>query len=222
MALLPSSIKAIVFDAYGTLLSIDALDTRLEKHFGEQAKAINQVWRQKQLEYTWLRGLMQEYRPFSTVTAEALEFACLHLGIQLTPAIKEDLVRGYFELTAYGDVKASLERLGKSYSLAVLSNADPAMLTTAMEYNQLSDHLQAILSVDAVQMFKPHPSVYQIAVDQFKLSPSEIAFVSSNTWDISGSAAFGLTPVWLNRFGKTMDTLGYSPSLTIHSLADLS
>ena len=222
MALLPPSIKAIVFDAYGTLLSIDALDARLEKHFGVQAKAINQVWRQKQLEYTWLRGLMQEYRPFSTVTGEALEFACQHLGIGLTPATKEDLVRGYFELTAYGDVKAALERLSESYSLAVLSNADPAMLTTAMAHNQLSAHLYAILSVDAVQMFKPHPSVYQVAVDKFKLSPSEIAFVSSNTWDISGSSAFGFSPVWLNRFGKTMDTLGYSPTLTIQTLADLS
>ena len=165
---------------------------------------------------------MQKYRPFSTVTGEALEFACQHLGIQLTPSVKEDLVRGYFELMAYEDVKASLERLGESYSLAVLSNADPAMLTTAVEHNQLSDHLQAILSVDAVQMFKPHPSVYQIAVDKFQLSPSEIAFVSSNTWDISGSAAFGLTPVWLNRFGKTMDTLGYSPTLTLQSLVELT
>ncbi|MEM8898338.1 MAG: haloacid dehalogenase type II [Bacteroidota bacterium] len=221
MALLPPSVRAIVFDAYGTLLSIDALDAKLEKHFGAKAKAVNQVWRQKQLEYTWLRGLMQEYRPFSTVTGEALEFACQHLGIKLTHSIKEGLVRGYFELTAYEDVKSALERLSESYSLAVLSNADPAMLSTAMEHNQLSKHLNAILSVDAVQMFKPHPSVYQITVDQFQLAPSEIAFVSSNTWDISGSAAFGLIPVWLNRFGKTMDTLGYSPSLTLRSLSEM-
>ncbi|MEM9934380.1 MAG: haloacid dehalogenase type II [Bacteroidota bacterium] len=221
MASLPAHIKAIVFDAYGTLLSIDTLNTRLEKHFGDQAKAINQVWRQKQLAYTWLRGLMREYKAFSIVTEEALLFAGNHLKVSLSRETIIDLVRGYFELQAYEDVQPTLERLQETHSLAVLSNADPVMLTAAMTHNQLSPYLDAVLSVDTVRQFKPSPAVYQLAVDRFQLPAEEIAFVSANTWDITGAAAFGFRTVWLNRFGKTMDTLGYSPTLSIQSLSEL-
>lgn len=221
MLTLPTQIKALVFDAFGTLFDVYSLDQRLETHFGEQAPAINAVWRQKQLQYTWLRSLMNRYKPFSAVTAEALAFACKEVGVELTEEVKAHMVQGYYELQAYPTLKNGLAELQKQYQLAILSNADPAMLNSAAKFNQIDHFFEAILSVDKLQLFKPIPAVYELAPEALKLHASEIAFVSSNTWDVSGAKSFGLFTIWLNRNTSTLEELGFPPDIEIDKLAAL-
>jgi len=221
MIKLPGHIKALVFDAFGTLFDVQSLDQRLETHFGSQAPAINAVWRQKQLQYTWLRSLMNRYEPFSTVTAEALTFACKEIGVELTDEVKAHMVQGYFELQAYSTLKKGLGELKNHYRLAILSNADPSMLNSAAEFNEIDHFFDAILSVDSLQQFKPIPAVYQLAPNALELQANEVAFVSSNTWDVSGAKSFGLFTIWLNRNNATMEALGYPPDIEINGLQAL-
>ena len=216
-----SNIKALVFDAYGTLLDVKSLDAKLTHHFGDQAGAINTVWRQKQLQYTWLRSLMDRYEPFSTVTQEALQFACDQEGVTLTDQITTDLMNGYFELSSFPEVPGLLEKLSQVHSCAILSNADQPMLEKACRKNGITEFLEAILTVDTVKVNKPAPPVYQLAVKKFNCSAEEIAFVSSNTWDVAGARSFGLKVIWLNRSGATMETLGYQPDWIIYELSEL-
>lgn len=221
MLTLPTHIKALVFDAFGTLFDVQSLDQRLETHFGSQASEINAIWRQKQLQYTWLRSLMDRYKPFSSVTAEALTFACKEIGVTLTDEVKAHMMQGYYELQAYSTLKKGLGELKKHYRLAVLSNADPAMLNSAAEFNEIDHFFDAILSVDSLQQFKPIPAVYELAPKALELQATEVAFVSSNTWDVTGAKSFGLFTIWLNRNQATMETLGYAPDIEINNLASL-
>ena len=217
----PTDIQAIVFDAYGTLLDVQSLTNKLTSYFPEHATEINNIWRRKQLEYTWLRSLMEQYKPFSEVTAEALEFACKAAQVPLPTEVKADLVSGYFSLKAYPEIADSLQELSKHYQLAILSNADPAMLEAATSTNNLNEHLQAIISADSVQTFKPHPSVYRLAEHELKLDRAHIAFVSSNTWDVSGAKSFGLYSIWLQRGQLPMEVLGFEPDISINKITDL-
>jgi len=218
---LPEQIKALVFDAFGTLFNVLSLDQRLESHFGDQAPAINAIWRQKQLQYTWLRSLMDRYEPFSTVTSQALSFACQELGIRLEEEVRAHMVQGYYELQAFQELKEGLGGLKERYKLAILSNADPAMLNSAAEFNEIDHYFDAILSVDSIKQFKPIPAVYQLAPDALELSASEIAFVSSNTWDVSGAKSFGLFTIWINRNESTMEHLGFGADVEVKSLVEL-
>ena len=216
-----ANIRAIVFDAYGTLFNVQSLTDRLHTHFGDKAGKVNDIWRQKQLVYTWLRSLMQQYQPFSEVTAQALRFACQTLNLPLPPSVEHDLVQGYYQLSAYPEVGMYLQRLSKISKLAILSNANPGMLEAAVQNSQFQSYLDAILSVDPIQAFKPDPRVYQLAEQHLQLRREEIAFVSSNTWDVSGAKSFGFFAVWLNRGNTVMDTLGYEPNLEISDLSQL-
>lgn len=218
---IPAHIRLIVFDAFGTLFDVAELDHRLGEMFGDKAPAINAIWRRKQLEYTWLKTMMGDYRPFSEVTSDALVFACSSLGIPLEEPVKKYMVQGYFELAAFPGLEDRLASLKTRYQLAVLSNADPGMLDSAVRTNHLGKYFNAVVSADAVRLFKPRPEVYQIACRQFDLKPGEIAFISSNTWDVAGAGAFGFYNIWLNRGGQTMDVLGHPPSLEIGDLGDL-
>ena len=215
------NIRALVFDAYGTLLDVKSLDDRLAEHFGSKATDINTVWRQKQLQYTWLRSLMDQYRPFSKVTREALQFACEQFKVELTEEIMNDLMDHYFILNAFPEVPKLLEALSGSYSCAVLSNADMPMLKKACEHNGIARYLDAILSVDTVKINKPAPRVYALAIDHFNCAPEEVLFISSNTWDVAGAAAFGFKAVRLKRGDLPMESLGIEPYLTIESLSEL-
>lgn len=221
MLKLPPQIKALVFDAFGTLFDVQSLDQRLETHFGSKAPEINAIWRQKQLQYSWLRSLMDRYKPFSRVTAEALTFACKEIGVELSDEVKAHMMQGYYELQAYSTLKKGLGELKKQYRLAILSNADPAMLNSAAVFNEIDHFFDAILSVDSLQQFKPIPAVYQLAPNALALQPNEVAFVSSNTWDVTGAKSFGLFTIWLNRNNATMETLGYAPDIEINNLASL-
>lgn len=215
------NIKAIVFDAYGTLFDIASIDKRLDFHFGELAKLIAPVWRQKQLEYTWLCSLMDRYKDFYALTGDALQFACKQFEVEVSEKTVKDLMDHYYKLNIYPDVAPVLARLQKQYRLAILSNANPQLLEKAVEHNQISDRFSNIFSVDSIKKYKPIPAVYQLPVNGFGLAKEEIVFLSSNTWDVAGAKSFGLKVVWVQRKAGTMEELGWQPDWIVKDLEAL-
>lgn len=214
-------IKAFVFDAYGTLFNIGALDDRLAHHFGENAAEIGTIWRQKQLEYTWLRTLMAKYQPFSNVTEDALGYACEKLGVKLNPEVVIDLMFRYHALSSFPEVKKVLDELRKKHHLAILSNAEHKMLQSAVVHNKLENVFNRVISVDVISQFKPSPKVYQLAISGLEVEKEYIAFVSTNTWDVAGAKSFGFKTIWLNRAKGTREHLGFEPDMIINGLDDL-
>ena len=216
-----SEVRACVFDAYGTLFDVHSAVARGGAALGEKAQAVSDLWRQKQLEYTWLRSLMGEYVDFWQVTGEGLNFALAAHGID-DPALEQRLMELYLTLDAYGDVQdclAALRSGGKK--TAILSNGSPRMLSAAVESAGLSELLDHALSVEAVGVYKPDRRVYQLAVDTLAVTPAQICFVSTNAWDASGAAHFGFRVAWLNRFGKQPERLPGDLSEVFTTLAEL-
>ncbi|MEZ5933817.1 MAG: haloacid dehalogenase type II [Alphaproteobacteria bacterium] len=211
-------IGACVFDAYGTLFDVHSAVGRLRADVGPKADELSQVWRSKQLEYTWLRSLMGEYSDFWQVTGDALDYALARTGV--TPgSIRDRLMDAYLELDAYPEVPAMLVRLkAAGLKTAVLSNGEPNMLDAAVNAAGLSGLLDAVLSVDRLKIYKPHPSVYQLAVDRLGVKADAIAFQSSNAWDVHGASVFGFRPVWINRFAAPVERL---PGGAEHEMRDL-
>jgi len=214
--------EAIVFDAYGTLFNVSGIRQRLETHFGAQASVLDSLWRRKQLEYTWLRGMMGAYLPFSRISRDALAFACQQEGLRLTPEMTDDLMEHYNYLPVYPEVQPALARLGRACQLAVLSNADPVMLEAAIDHNNLRERFDHILSVDAIRRFKPHPAVYEMPARQLGKSPQRILFVSANTWDVAGAKTAGLRAAWVQRDKRPMDVLGQLPDHRVGRLDELA
>jgi 2-haloacid dehalogenase len=212
------SIDALVFDAYGTLFDVHSVARRCESCWPGKGAALSALWRAKQLEYTWQRSLMQRYRPFSEVTREALAYACETLGLALGVAQMEALMGEYQMLSLYPDVEAALRRLS-SYKTAILTNGSPDMIEPLVKQSGL--RFDAVLSVDAVKIFKPAPQVYELASTQLSLPASHIGFVSSNGWDAMGAKSFGFTVYWINRAGAPVDRLGCRPDAILKSLGDL-
>jgi 2-haloacid dehalogenase len=213
-----SGIEACVFDAYGTLFDVHSAVARLRARVGEQADALSQLWRTKQLEYSWLRALMGRHADFWQVTGDALDYALARTGAD--PAVREPLMQAYLALDAYPEVPDVLRRLRAArLRTAILSNGAPRMLEAGARNARIDSLLDAILSVEDVGVFKPHPKVYQLAVDRLGARPDQIAFQSSNAWDVSGAAAFGLRAVWINRLGMPPERLPGAPE---HELRDLS
>ena len=211
-------IEACVFDAYGTLFDVHSAVARLRARLGERADALSQLWRSKQLEYTWLRALMGRHADFWQVTGDALDYALARTGVDL--AVREPLMQAYLELDAYREVPDVLRRLRDGgLRTVVLSNGEPRMLAAAATSAGIGELLDAILSVEEVGIFKPHPNVYQLALDRLGVPPHEIAFQSSNAWDVCGAAAFGLRTVWIKRLGMPPERL---PGVAEHELRDLS
>jgi 2-haloacid dehalogenase len=214
-------IKACVFDAYGTLFDFNAAAAHCRDDLGENADKLSEIWRGKQLQYTWLRSLMGDYVPFWQVTGDALDYAFAALGLD-DPTLRAKLMQLYMNLDAYPDAKPMLERLkAGGMSTAILSNGSPDMLNAAVTNAGLSDLLDDSLSVDTLGIYKPHPSTYQLAVDRFGVSPQEICFQSSNAWDAVGAAQFGFRVVWVNRFNQVREVLPAQPDREVGSLADL-
>lgn len=213
-------ISACVFDAYGTLFDVHSAVDRLRPQIGDQADALSQLWRSKQLEYTWLRALMGRHADFWQVTGEALDYTLERLAIE--PGVRAPLMAAYRALHAYSEVPDVLGRLrAAGLRLAILSNGEPAMLAAAVAEAGIGDLLDAVLSVEEVGIFKPHPTVYQLAVDRLGVRADQIAFQSSNAWDVSGAASFGLRPVWINRFGMPAERLPGRPEHELRDLAGL-
>lgn len=214
-----SGIAACVFDAYGTLFDVHSAVGRLRDDVGPKADELSRLWRTKQLEYTWLRALMGRHENFWEVTGDALDYALASTGLGASP-LRQPLMDAYLTLDAYPEVPAMLTRLkAAGIKLAILSNGEPAMLTAAVKGAGVDHLLDHVLSVEAVGIFKPHPSVYQLAIDRLGLPASSVAFQSSNAWDVNGASCFGLRPVWINRFGAPAERL---PGGAEHEMADLT
>jgi 2-haloacid dehalogenase len=211
-------IRACVFDAYGTLFDVHSAVARLRARVGGQADALSELWRTKQLEYTWLRALMGRHVDFWRLTGDALDHALARTGTE--PALREPLMQAYLALDAYPEVPDVLLRLREhGLRTAILSNGAPEMLAAGARSAGIDALVDAILSVEDVGIYKPHPKVYQLAVDRLALPPEAIAFQSSNAWDVHGAATFGLRAVWINRTGMPPERL---PGAAEHELRDLS
>ena len=213
-------IHAVVFDAYGTLFDVHSVIRRCEQVFRGRGETLSRLWRSKQLEYTWLRSLMGRYQDFESVTRAALNYACRSLDLPLADGTAVSLMDEYRRLEPYSEVPAALHSL-RGRRLAILSNGSPAMLETMVRNASLAPVFDAVLSVDALRVFKPHPSVYQLAVDRLGAKPEDIAFVSSNYWDAAGATSFGFRTFWLNRTGTQPDELGYAPHRSLRRLDEL-
>jgi 2-haloacid dehalogenase len=211
-------IEALVFDAYGTLFDVHSVVQRCESFYSGSGQKLSQLWRAKQLEYTWQRSLMKRYAPFSTVTREALAYACEALGLELTAQRMEALLGEYLMLATYPEVAGAFAKL--RYPKAILTNGSPDMIEPLVAHSGLK--FDAVLSVDKLKVYKPAPEVYGLAVKKLKIPKEKIGFVSSNCWDALGAKAFGFTVYWINRLGAPVDRLGFTPDKTIKSLLDLA
>jgi 2-haloacid dehalogenase len=214
-------IDAIVFDAYGTLFDVNSAAARWREALGPQAEAFSATWRRKQLEYSWLRSLMGAHADFWQVTTEALDFACERHAIA-DASLRQRLLETYRELSAYPEVPAMLRAIRSAgFKTAILSNGAPAMLQAAVEAAGLATQFDALLSVETVGIFKPHPSVYRLAVERLGAAAKRICFVSSNGWDIAGAAQFGFRAVWVNRAREPRERLPSGPEFELGDLAAL-
>jgi len=212
------SLDALVFDAYGTLFDVHSVIQRCESFWAGKGQALSSLWRAKQLEYTWQRSLMQRYAPFSQVTREALAYACEALGLQLTVTQMEALMGEYQMLSAYPDVAPALKKLS-GHKTAILTNGSPDMIEPLVKQSGLA--FDAVLSVDAVKIFKPAPQVYELASTQLTVPANRIGFVSSNGWDALGARSFGFTVYWINRANAPVDRLGFQPDAIVGSLDEV-
>jgi 2-haloacid dehalogenase len=238
------TIKAVVFDAYGTLYDVQSVADAAEEAFPGYGEIITQVWRIKQLEYSWLRSLMHRYRDFAAVTRDSLAYTLRCLGLVCEDAAFERIIDKYLHLDLYADARAALASLG-GRKLAILSNGSPDMLNALVKNTGLDRTLDAVLSVDANKAFKPHPQAYALIEEKLGIGPREVLFVSSNPWDASGAKAFGLNVAWIERvtpeamalacvdserlapltmfkaLRTQMDELGFPPDHRVRSLSEL-
>ncbi len=213
-------VKGIAFDMYGTVVDIWSVAEAC-KDVVPDPVIFTAQWRAKQLEYTFLRTLMGQYRDFWRVTEEALEFTIRRFAIQVSGTERQGLMEAWLRPTPYPEVPAALPRLKAKYRLAILSNGSPKMLRTGLQHTALSAHFQWVLSADAVRRYKPASQVYQLAPKHLRRPKREILFVSSNGFDAVGAKAFGLKVCWINRTGAPLDPLGPKPDLVVKSFDDL-
>jgi len=212
------SVRHTVFDAYGTLFDVHSAASRYQVRLGKQAQAVSTMWRTKQLEYTWLRSLMQRYEDFWKVTQDALDYALDSQGID-DNSLREDLLSAYHELSCYPEVPETLGKIKQmGLGTAILSNGSPEMLKAGVGNSNLGKVMDSIISVDAIEIFKPSPIVYKLATDKLGCNPEEILFFSSNAWDVSGAATFGFKTVWVNRFSQASERLPGTPVIEIKTL----
>ena len=217
-------IDALVFDAYGTLFDVHSVTALAEELLPGCGAALSQLWRAKQLEYTWLGSLMTSKAlpraDFAMVTAQALDFALAALRLDLDGSGRARLQGAYFTLAPYPDVAATLACLAPRPRW-ILSNGTLGMLLPLVQHAGLGDHVDGVLSVDDAGIYKPSPRVYQLAMDRLRLPAERIGFVSSNGWDAVGAKAFGFTTFWINRAGAPVDRHGPAPDRVVTTLADL-
>lgn len=216
-----NGIRACVFDAYGTLFDVNSAAAQERDALGERWQPLAELWRGKQLQYTWLRSLAGLHTDFWRLTGEALDFAMGSLRLD-DPALRDRLLGLYLRLRAYPEVSETLTMLkARGLKLAILSNGSPGMLSVAVENAGIAGLLDAVLSVEEVGIYKPHPSVYQLAVDRLGIKADEICFVSSNGWDAFSAKAFGFRVVWCNRFGQVPERIPELPEGEISTLSGL-
>jgi 2-haloacid dehalogenase len=213
--------KAFVFDAYGTLFDVHSVVARAGKNSPGDLNALSTLWRQQQLEYTWLRSLMEHYEDFWNVTEAALRSAVMQLKIEVNDVELDSLMHAYLVPSAFPDARPALDAL-KGAPLAILSNGSPKMLASAVRHNGLEHYFAQIISVDRAKTYKPSPRVYALGAELLELPVSEILFVSSNSWDVAGAKAFGYKVCWCNRPQGHMEDLGFWPDLTVLRLDQIA
>jgi 2-haloacid dehalogenase len=213
-------IKALVFDAYGTLFDVHSVISACNQEFPGRGAALSQAWRAKQLEYTWLRSLMGRYQDFWRVTESALVFACRNMGLPCSAAVRGQLMNAYLRLEPYPEVRQALGAFSE-YSLAILSNGSPRMLRAAVGSAGLKGMFSQVISVDEAKVYKPSPRVYRLAPQKLRVAKTVIGFVSSNFWDVAGAKAFGFRTYWVNRSPAPVEELGLVPDAMVSSLTDL-
>ena len=215
--------KALGFDAYGTLFDVFSVNSLCEELFPGHGNELAQIWRRKQLEYSWLRSLMGRYRDFWGLTEDALVYSANSLKLDLTPKKRDQLMESYLDLAAFPDVKPGLEELKRiGMRLAILSNGEPEMLNAAVQSAGIHELIDAIFSVDTVKIFKPCPRVYNQLQDALKIDKAEIGFVSSNNWDVNGAGSAGLTTFWIQRSSLDIpEELSYLPTHLVTAITDL-
>lgn len=212
-------IEMCVFDAYGTLYDLHSAVGRHRTVIGPKADALSEMWRSKQIQYTWLRNSMGDYAPFWQVTGEALDHCLAAQGIA-DPSVREKLLSAYRTLDPYPEAAATLDRLRRAgVRCAILSNGNPEMLEPMVQASGLADRLEAVLSVDAVKVFKVDPRTYSMVEARCGVKPSKVCFLSSNCWDAHGAARFGFNVVWVNRASAPDDNL---PGTLATQIKDLS
>ena len=211
--------KAFIFDAYGTLFDVHSV-IEAGRAVTADPQALSALWRQKQLEYTWLRALMGRYEDFWAVTEDALRFALKRLGIAAPEDAIGRLMEAYLSLASFPDVTAALAGMAGT-PLGILSNGSPRMLAAAVRSSGLDGQLAHVLSVDAARTYKPSRAVYELGTRAFGLSAGDILFVSSNGWDVAGAKAFGYRTCWCNRLGAPVENLGVTPDLEVSRLDEI-
>jgi 2-haloacid dehalogenase len=213
--------QAFVFDAYGTLFDIHSAVGKYRDALGSAALTLSELWRVKQLEYSWVRSLMGAHRDFESLTAEALDYAAARCG-GLAPGLRQSLLDAYWKLDAYADVQPVLTALrAKGHRIAILSNGTPRMLAAACTASGLAPLVDTVLSVEAVGIFKTDRQVYELVGRNLSVTPDQVCFVSSNRWDIAGARRFGFACAWINRAGLPDEYADLPAQRTLSSLTDL-
>ena len=214
------NIKAIIFDAYGTLFDVNSSAEKCKEKIGDKWLDFANYWRTTQLEYTWLRSLMKRHKDFWQITQDSLDKSMKLHNIDIL--MREELLNLYKNLSPFPEVKETLNKLKEeNYKLAILSNGTPGLLNQLVKSNDLENMFDDIFSIEGVGIYKPDSKVYEMPIKKYDCKPENICFMSSNTWDVSGGGLFGYNAVWVNRFNKIFDKLDYKPKFVINNLKEL-
>ena len=215
------NIKAIIFDAYGTLFDVNSAAEKCKNKIGDKWELFANYWRTTQLEYTWLRSLMGRHQDFWKVTEQSLDKSMEIFKIDTT--MKDKLLDLYKVLATFPEVEETLKKLKeKKYKLIILSNGTPSLLKELVSSNNLESIFDDVLSIEEVKIYKPHPNVYNIPIKKYQIEKNQFAYLSSNTWDVSAAGNFGFNAVWVNRNKNIFDNLDYKPITEINNLSYLN
>ncbi len=214
------NIKAIIFDAYGTLFDVNSAAEKCKSKIGDKWESFANYWRKTQLEYTWLRSLMERHKDFWAITEDSLDKSMKAFNVN--EAMKNELLDLYKILSPYPEVKETLKKLkDKKYKLAILSNGTPALLNELVKSNNLQNLFDDIFSIEEVKIYKPSSKVYDMPIKKYNIKKEDAAFLSANTWDVSGGGNYGFSSVWVNRNNNIFDNLDYIPKNQISELNQL-
>ena len=215
------NIKAIIFDAYGTLFDVNSAAEKCKEKIGDKWESFANYWRTTQLEYTWLRSLMKRHKDFWQITEESLDKSMVAFNID--PEMKNELLNLYKVLSPFQEVPETLKLLKeKNFKLAILSNGTPSLLNDLVKSNDLDNLFDDLFSIEEVKIYKPDSKVYDLPIKKYEIKKNEVAFLSANTWDVSGAGNYGYNAIWVNRNNNIFDYLDYKPNNQIKSLTELT
>jgi len=214
------NVKAIIFDAYGTLFDVNSAAEKCKSKIGDKWEGFANYWRTTQLEYTWLRSLMNRHKDFWQITEDSLDKSMK--AFKIDPSMRNELLDLYKILSTFPEVTEVLKKLKeKNYKLAILSNGTPSLLNELVKSNNLDNIFNDIFSIEEVKVYKPNSKVYDIPIKKYQIQKNEVAYLSANTWDVSAGGNYGFNPVWINRSNNIFDNLDYKPQNEIGNLKEL-